>query len=179
MVGPASQLIELQPLTVDQVSAAYVGWLNDPATNRYMGCARSVSTRESVAAFVDSFKGRDDRYLFGIFVRETGAHIGNVALQDIDLFDSRGEVGILIGAPEWRGRGVGTEAIRLIAEFAFSSLGLHRITAGVVAGNEGSRRAFEKAGFTLEGTLREHYVIDGVYHDVYRLGMLSGEFRGE
>lgn len=172
-----SDRIELRPLTATDVTGRYVGWLNDPGTNRYMGVGRVVSTLESVRDYVAAFEGRADRYLFAIAVRDTGEHIGNITLQDIDAVDLRGEIGLLVGEPEWRGRGVGSEAIAMVVSHAFDDLGLHKLTAGYVAGNDGSARAFAKNGFVVEGVLREQFALDGEFADVYRLGLLASERR--
>ncbi len=171
------QTIRLRPVTRADVTERYVAWLNDPSTNRYMGVGRTTSTLETVREYVAGFEGRDDRFLFAIETLATGEHVGNVALQDIDPVDFRGEVGIMIGEPAWRGRGVGTEAIGLVVAFAFDALRLRKVTAGYVAGNAGSGRAFERNGFVVEGVLREQFRLGEGFADVYRLGLLASERR--
>ncbi len=175
MVVLSGQMIRLRLATASDVTERYVAWLNDPSTNLYMGVSRVTSTQETVRDYAASFDGREDRFLFAIEVAGSGEHIGNISLQDIDPIDSRGEIGILVGEPGWRGRGVGTEAIGLVCDFAFDVVGLNKLTAGYVAGNEGSGRAFERNGFQIEGVLREQFRLDDGFADVYRLGLLASE----
>ena len=47
----------------------------------------------------------------------------------------------------------------------------------MVEGNKGSKKAFEKVGFKVEAVLREHFYLNGKYHDSYRLGLLRSEFK--
>lgn len=79
--------------------------------------------------------------------------IGMIAISP-DHANFAGDTGIWIGAP-YQGCGYGTEAIRLLVEIAFGELGLHRLEGRVFVGNTASRRAFEKNGFIVEGTLRQ------------------------
>lgn len=179
MVVLSSDRLELRTLGVDDVTERYVEWLNDPGTNLYLGVRRFVSTPASVRDHIATFPADGPASLFGIFVSSSGEHIGNISLQDFAEFDMRAEIGILIGELSSRGLGIGTEAIGMICAHAFHTLGLHKVSAGVVVGNEGSKRAFEKAGFTLEGVLREQWRIDERWYDVYRFGLLASEYRGE
>jgi len=55
-------------------------------------------------------------------------------------------------------------------------LNLNRISAGMVGENVASKRLFEKVGFTLEGTLREAFYLNGKYHDCYRYGILRKDY---
>jgi RimJ/RimL family protein N-acetyltransferase len=78
-----------------------------------------------------------------------------------------------MGRPDSIGRGLGTEAIDLLAQRAFDLMSLHRLYAYVLAVNPRAKRAFEKAGFRAEGLLRaDRWTGDG-YVDVHVLGRLK------
>jgi diamine N-acetyltransferase len=79
-------------------------------------------------------------------------------------------VRILIGNKSLLGKGYGTEALLLISDFAFYHLNLHKIYAFVLASNKRARKSFEKAGFSLEGTLKGDRFVNDKYEDVYYLG---------
>jgi RimJ/RimL family protein N-acetyltransferase len=79
---------------------------------------------------------------------------------------------VVIGEPSQTTRGIGTEAIDLACSYAFERLNLHRIYAYVLEINPRARRAFEKAGFALEGTLRQDRWFEDRYVDVFVLGRL-------
>ena len=74
------------------------------------------------------------------------------------------------------GRGVATAAVRLAAHFGFESLDLIRIEIVMAVANLASRRVAEKAGATLEGTLRECLYLDGNAHDAYLFSLIPADF---
>lgn len=77
-----------------------------------------------------------------------------------------GEIGFWIGEPFW-GRGIATEAVGLMADYAFQDLGLRRLFGLVFQGNDASCRVFEKLAFRHEGTLRSAYCKNGEVIDLH------------
>ena len=77
---------------------------------------------------------------------------------------------VLIGDPTTTGGGAGSTAIDLMARHAFDTLGLHRVYAYVLAFNPRARRAFEKAGFVLEGMLKDDRWDGAQFVDAFLLG---------
>ncbi|HEU0165061.1 MAG TPA: GNAT family N-acetyltransferase [Thermomicrobiales bacterium] len=77
----------------------------------------------------------------------------------------RGEIGYWLGVPFWN-QGYTTEAAKLVVDYAFATLGLHRVQATCLPTNIGSSRVMEKAGLTFEGILRDYYQKRGVFTDV-------------
>jgi RimJ/RimL family protein N-acetyltransferase len=86
------------------------------------------------------------------------------------------EVGFLF-APEAHGRGFATESLRAVCDFAFTTGEIRRLIATVTVGNSASRRVLEKAGFVLEGELRESFLIGGKWHNDWVLGLLRHEYQ--
>lgn len=87
-------------------------------------------------------------------------------------------VGYWIGEP-FAGKGRMTAAVRIVADFAFRGLGLHRLEAACVPDNEPSRQVLLKAGFTHEGTARAYLKINGVWRDHLLFGMISDSSPGQ
>jgi RimJ/RimL family protein N-acetyltransferase len=162
--------IRLAPFERRHLDATRV-WVNDPGLARLLDRARPVSDLEHEQWF-KRLQERDDCVFFAIETPDGDAHIGNVWLWDIDWRHRRAELRILIGSTAHHGKGAGTEAISLLCGYAFDRLNLHKIYAYVLSINERARRAFERAGFSLEGTLREDRWADAGYIDVYLLGKL-------
>jgi RimJ/RimL family protein N-acetyltransferase len=146
-------------------------WANDPELMRLLDRARPVSDVEHEKWFIALHDKTDCAY-FAIETLEGARHIGNVWLWNIDSRHRRAELRILIGNHSEQGRGAGTEAISLLCRYGFERLNLHKIYAYVLGINERARHAFEKAGFILEGTLREDRWVGDAYTDVYLLGKL-------
>ncbi len=149
-------------------------WTNDPELARLLGRAGPVSPDEHQRWF-ESLAGRGDTQFFAIELGDAKTHIGNVWLADIDRRHRKAEVRIVIGAPSPAGSG--SRAIELIVTHAFGAMSLHRVYAYVLAFNPRARRAFEKAGFVLEGTLRDDRFDGSQYIDAFLLSRLSAASR--
>jgi RimJ/RimL family protein N-acetyltransferase len=90
-----------------------------------------------------------------------GAFVGLTGLSRIDYQDHNAAWGIWLGPPDRWDRGLGSEACSLTVRFAFEHLGLEKVWVQVPETNPRARRAVEKAGFELEGTLARHVFVDG------------------
>jgi len=101
-------------------------------------------------------------------------HIGNITLSNIHGTFRTAEISIILW--DERGKGYGTEAIKTLVSHAFNRMNLNRIQAGAVVDNIGCIKAFEKAGFTREGVLREAYYCEGSYRDTVIMGILKREW---
>ncbi|KIU31729.1 GNAT family N-acetyltransferase [Atlantibacter hermannii] len=93
----------------------------------------------------------------------------------IDRGEGITEVGYLL-ATRVHGQGLGYESLHAVCDYAFQVCGYRKLVATVTVGNEPSRRVLEKAGFVLEGTLRENYLLDGRWQDDWLFGLLAREF---
>jgi RimJ/RimL family protein N-acetyltransferase len=121
-----------------------------------------------------------DAASFGVFDRRTGRLLGAVGLVHLTERDvaagGRGEIGFWC-APWARGRGVITDAARLLCRWAFEQLGLARIDWYAEVGNDASRRVAEKLGFTIEGVQRQRLVNKGERRDAWVGGLLRTQLR--
>ena len=111
-------------------------------------------------------------------LKEGNRHIGNCGLEGTDPTNRNACFGIFIGEPDARCQGYGTEATKLLLEYGFQELNLHRIYLTVFSFNDRARRSYEKAGFVLEGTRREDYYRHGRYHGTHVMGILKSEWEG-
>lgn len=168
----------LIPFNEEHISDRYIGWLNDPEVNRFLEVRFSYQTYETVRQYVRSFYCDTEKYIWGIYPKIDCALIGTATLYGINRYHGSGEIGLLVGDKGYWGRGASTEAIELIAQFAFDALGLRRLTGGNYAPNLGMSFTFKRLGFTLEGKLRRAcFLSPGVYVDGYRWGILAEEWK--
>lgn len=163
----------LRELTVDDCSEEYVSWLSDPTVNRFLETRHAVQDAASVRSFVERMAAKEDEFLYGIFLQESERHVGNIKVGPIRREHSLADVSLLLGARDVWGQGIATEAIRAISIHAFTTLGVAKLSASMYSANEGSRRAFIKAGFADEGLRRAHYVLDGERCDLREVGLLA------
>ncbi|QOC26895.1 GNAT family N-acetyltransferase [Microbacterium hominis] len=104
-----------------------------------------------------------------------GAAVGSVSLFGFDDLARHAEIGIAVLA-EHRGRGIGTAALAKMVTFAFVRCNLRRVHLQAISSNVGAIRVYEKAGFEVEGRLREHAWVRGAYEDMVVLGLLRTDW---
>ncbi|HYC05300.1 MAG TPA: GNAT family protein [Azospirillaceae bacterium] len=120
----------------------------------------------------------DEGYGFLVFDRATDRVAGGIGLTNVRRGVAQmGTMGYWVGKPYAR-QGFTTEAARLVLDFAFNQLGLHRIEAACIPTNEPSRGVLEKVGFQHEGYARGYLRIDGRWADHLLFGILRDEWRG-
>ncbi len=105
-----------------------------------------------------------------------GTIIGKCGTMDTRWKDSETTVFIFIGGSENRGKGYGTEAIKLLMDFVFQQMNIRRVKLYVFSFNVRAKSSYEKAGFKVEGILRQELFRNGKYHDVIQMGILKHEY---
>ena len=110
--------------------------------------------------------GRADgtREAFAVEDRSDGSFLGIAVAPSIDPEARTVELGYLV-APAARGRGVGTEALRLMVPWAFEVLGARRLELLISVDNEGSKVVARRSGFVFEGVLRGRHFKDDLWED--------------
>ncbi|MET8153840.1 GNAT family N-acetyltransferase [Actinoplanes sp. NPDC049668] len=149
---------------------------SDPEVVRWGGVPQPYTETEAgrhVGRTVPYRWARGTEAVFAI-ADEAGAYAGSVDLHILPGDPAVAEVGYLI-SPWARGRGYATAATRAVCAWGFEALGLSRIQWRAEVGNVASRRAAEKAGFTMEGMLRQALEINGVRRDCWVGSLLKGE----
>lgn len=116
-------------------------------------------------------KGKAIQYI--IYEKLTNISIGSVYLRDIDQENSKAEYGIFIGIKEALGKGFGSEAAKLIIQYGFQELNLHKIFLRVFSNNIRAIKSYEKAGFIKEAYLREEVRIDNIFYDIVRMAIIN------
>ena len=169
--------IYLRPLLPEDASQQYVDWINDKEINRYLETRHSEQTVESCIEFIDLMNKDKNSYLFGVFLKENSAHIGNCKLGFINPHHLSGQLSLFIGERGYWGQGYAKEIIHALTKFGFRTLNLERIEAGCYEDNIGSLRAFIRCGYTVEGFFRKNVISDGRRCGSFHLGILKDEYK--
>ena len=142
------------------------------------------SEHSSVAYTAEYLKYVESRYAVGDFfdwavtLSESGKMIGTCGFARIDTVNNSAEIGYVLN-PEYHHLGYGVEAARRVMDFGFRELGLHRIEARFMQGNEASRRVMGKLGMEFEGIERDSVFVKGSYKTVGKYSMLADDFLGK
>jgi RimJ/RimL family protein N-acetyltransferase len=115
-------------------------------------------------------------YVFGIELNNPQLLIGLCGLEGVSSIHRRAELGIVIFNKSYWGKGLGTEAIRLILHYGFNLLNLHSIWLAVFEDNTRAQRVYEKVGFKPAGRRRQAVFRNGRYIDMYLYDILAEEF---
>jgi len=153
-------------------------WLNDPEVTRFfthLGAAPPTMA-EMHHWYEEQAQSPARSKHFSVYAY--GRHIGGAQLKEIDRQNKAAELGLFIGEREQWGKGYGTEITRLLLDYAFSVLGLHRVWLRVDAVNARAIGCYKKCGFIREGVFRDAVFRDGSYHDSYVMGILKPEYAG-
>lgn len=169
------ELIALGPLRKDLLPV-YQRWINDFNTLRNLGGSPRPLTFEQEETWLSDTGKAANEIGFTIYEKTSWWPIGNTSLMAINYRDRSAVFGILIGEPDMRGKGYGTETTRLMLDYAFTALGLHSVSLLVNAGNLAGRRAYEKAGFREFGRQRQCKWVGGAFHDTIHMDCLASEF---
>jgi RimJ/RimL family protein N-acetyltransferase len=155
-------------------------WLND---EEVMAWARSqpdnIAPMESIEKdFEQDLKGENSqRRTYIVIDRKSSKPVGWAAIRWWRLHSTTGGIGLVIAEKELRGKGLGTEATRLLVDLAFDQLNMHKVELFTRSDNEAALKAVKSCGFKLEGRLRETVYFDGKYHDGLMFGLLRGEYK--
>ena len=168
-------LVRLEPLT-DSVLADYLAGLADPEVRRLTG-SHAPLDQARVRQWLTSRADQHDRADWAVLRRRDGAFLGEAVLNDLDPDNASANYRIWLAGQQAFGKGYGTEATRLVVDYAFDVAGLHRLSLGVFDFNPRARRVYEKCGFRLEGRLRHTLRWDGQWHDELVMSVLSTDPR--
>jgi len=168
-----ARLILRNPVATDSADRFALG--RDPEIYRMLGADPAKLgplTEEQARAWVQNIESHPAAFV----IEHQGRAIGETLLDNFVEADRRASLIIGVLDPSALGQGLGTEAIGAMAEFAFMSLGLHKLSLRVLAFNTRAIRAYERVGFVREGLERESALIGGVWHDDVILGLIDHEF---
>ena len=169
------EAVLIRALLPEDGSETYAGWMNDPGIVEFTESRFDTHTPDDLKRYIEGVRNDPLSHIWAICDLFSGDHLGNIKLGPIDTHHLFGDIGLIIGERSAWGRGVGTESILLVCGFAFKQLLLHKVTAGMYEENIGSKRAFEKAGFTIEGIRTSQYLHNDHYTGAVMMGRTAGE----
>lgn len=161
--------IGLFPFEAEE-SKQYREWVNREEFTGLLGRCLPV-TQAQHEAWYRTITQSSSSVVFAVKTLSDMRYLGNVWLHGIHWINRNAELRIFLGGSQ--GKGFGTRASRLLVRFAFEKLGLHKVYLYVSTANPRACRAFEKAGFSEEGVLRDEFFTDGRFVDVKRMAILK------
>ena len=170
--------LRLRPLAAGD-APAYLDIFSDPQAMEYWSGepidsideARDLLERD--LEWVDS----GEALCWGIALPESDRLIGKASLYLFSQRNRRAEIGYILDRRYW-GRGLMSEALAAVLDYAINDLHLHRIEADVDPGHAASLALLSKFGFRREGVFRDRWRVHGQWHDSVMLGLLAADYSG-
>jgi RimJ/RimL family protein N-acetyltransferase len=168
--------VRLRKMSSEDVSV-YHRWRNDIEVMQFTNPSLDVFTYADTEDFVKSIT--ESRHSKSYMIEEVKSDkpIGVTSLINLDYGNRNAECIIDIGDKNYWSKGFGQEAFRLLLDFAFRELNLHKVYLRVFSFNERAVRLYQKLGFDEEGQLKEQFYRDGAWHHVIFMGLLKRNYK--
>ncbi len=170
--------VALGPLR-PELYALHTRWVNEPEVGWNVFGLPQTRTLQQESEWLDAELQDPHSIYFLIYAQDKWRPIGTTSLTAIDFRRGTAMFRILIGDPADRGKGLGTEATRLVLDHAFNVLSLHNVMLNVFGFNLAGIRSYAKAGFREIGRRRECVPRDGKLWDEVFMDCLATEFTTE
>ncbi|MFW9828847.1 MAG: GNAT family N-acetyltransferase [Candidatus Thorarchaeota archaeon] len=167
--------VSLKPQSSDHINL-YVKWLNDPKVRIYSRNFLPIGVDDAKKWFEPQEGRTKNFFVLEIWHKKDKKPIGNAFLTDVNWINGWANVGMTIGEPDYWNKNLATEATKLVIEYAFNELSLHKLHGGAIVQNVGSWTVAEKIGFTFEGIREDEFYVDGNYVDVKIYGLLREDW---
>ena len=170
----------LRPVKRSDISH-FVRWFNDSEVVQYLAMYLPMTemAEEKYIEELGTTKARSHaQFIIEVKVGASTKPIGTCGLEGINSKDNHATFGIVIGEKDYWSKSYGMEAARLLINYGFRQLNLHRISSTALAFNERSTGLHNKVGFREEGRLRQIIFKNGQYHDLVQFGLLREEWKG-
>lgn len=160
-----TERLVLREISFDDSESVFAFRSNEQAM-QYIGKPAATSideAKELIGKFVEGLSN-NDAITWGLTLKGNNTVIGTVGLWRMQKEHHRAEIGYMLH-PEYWNKGIISEAIEAVLNYAFRELNFHSIEAQLTPENTGSVRILEKAGFKKEGHFKENYFYNGVFSD--------------
>ena len=149
----------------------YKKWMNDKEVHKYTEQKYKKHSLKDIKDFVIKKNKSKNEFLYGIFLKKTKSHIGNIKLGLINFEHKFAEISYFLGEKELWGKGYITKAIKEIIKIARKKK-LKKLKAGLYEMNIGSKKVLEKNGFIKEATLRSEISYRNKRYKFYIFGKI-------
>lgn len=169
-------MIQLLPLHENQ-APYFHRWFSDPEVIAYSLTAfQGLTTLPQVTSWLTATLQDQKSLTLGVYLLETNELIGYAGIVGFSQVNQAGEYFILLGNKHYWGRGIGTAVTRQVVARGFQELQLNRIMLTVSVPNQAGVAAYRRAGFQVEGRLRQASYRQQAFHDKLVMSILRAEW---
>ena len=150
-------------------------WRSNPDVYEYFYEYCPISLKQQTIWYDNQLKNPNEMNF--VISAHDGNAIGTVSIYNIDRRNRKAEWGrLIIGDASKRDAGIGFDAVKLIQEYSFAHLNLHKLYCDALSSNDRAKALYVKLGFREDCVLREHVFKNGSYVDIVVFSMLDAEY---
>ncbi len=169
------QRIYLRILRATDIDDRYMSWFDNDALMKFYTTTKHSFTKAKMVEELNQAEATQT-YLYGVFNKETDDCIGNVKIGPIKLAHMTSDLVVLIGDPSSHGKGLASESISVGNSIAFNKFSIRKLYGGMYESNIASIKAYTRADWVIEGTLKGHYLVEGKVEDRVLVACFNKEF---
>jgi len=162
MAEPTSGLrVFLRRLREDDIDERFALWFqNKDLMQYYRGDPAPMSRQDLIDEFIE-IESKGKIFIYAIVVVQTNIVIGTIRIGPIHPTHRTSDLVVLLGDLAYHGKGIAVEAIIQGNELAFTAHNVRKLHGGMYSSNSASIGAYLKAGWIVEGNLKDHYLVEG------------------
>lgn len=169
----------LKPIEINdlkKLAKLITRWVNDNLVTYYMFTGQTPKNSKQVYTDFKKLLESEHNIIFLVLDKKTKQPIGYTGLYELNHTTRKAEFRILIGEIDFWGKGLGTEVTELLTYYGFDRINLNRIYLGFTSDNKGAKKAYKKAGYRFEGTLKQDIYRNSRYYDSKRMAILRDDY---
>ena len=143
-----SERFYLRELSPSDATIDYLNWIKESNYDFIVSANKNFSIF-LLKEYIQEKKSRESILFFGIFLKNSAKHIGNLKYENLNSFKGEASMGILIGEECWRGKGVAVEVIYASSKWLYHHLDIKKILLGVNIKNTKAIKVYKKIGFVV------------------------------
>jgi len=174
----SSKRLALKQMLEQDITDDYLRWINDPKVTRFLEVRFSAQSRSDLVKYVKSTLDPANQSLhLGVFDQKGKRLVGTVTFHSMDEHHLSACISFVIGHPEARRKGYGSEAVHAATHYMLNLRGFYKLWGGYYEGHIASEKIFLKNGYRIEGRLKKKLVnYQGNRVDHVLVGICKNDF---
>ncbi len=167
----------MRRFTIYDAEKMFANWANDKEVFEYWNWPYHSDikiTKNILKQWVQNYE-KKDFYQWAIILKDINEPIGKISVVDKDDRTQMVAIGYCIGKKWWK-KGITSEALNAIIKFFFEDVGINRIAAKYVVGNDNSGKVMVKCGMKYEGLMRQEYLCNKGLLDTINYAILAEDY---
>jgi ribosomal-protein-alanine N-acetyltransferase len=172
----AGNNLYLKKIQIENITDEVMEWFADSELMKYYTNSKNKITKDILLQSIKDGEATGNSFTYGIFYKESNECIGTIKLGPINHNHKISDLVVLLGNKNYHGKGLAVEAIQLGNTLAFDFYDLRKLFGGMYENNLSSIKAYTKAGWVIEGTLKGHYLENGKPLDRIEVGCFNPKY---